>query len=171
MKVRNTFIIFLVSGFWHGANWTFVVWGALNALYFLPLLLLNKNRHNLETVAKDSVFPSLSEFTRMMFTFGLTTIAWIFFRAESVSHAWGILRQIFSDSLFSSIVLDTKGILILGIVVIFILIEWSGRNAQYALQNSALRWVLPLRWGMYAFLILLIVLFGGTEQQFIYFQF
>ncbi len=171
MKVRNTFIIFLVSGFWHGANWTFVVWGALNALYFLPLLILNKNRHNLEIVAKDSLLPSFSEFIRMMFTFGLTTVAWIFFRAESVSHAWGILSQIFSASLFSSIVLDTKGILILGIVVIFILIEWSGRNAQYALQYTGLRWILALRWGMYAFLLLLIVLFGGTEQQFIYFQF
>ena len=68
-KVRNTFIIFLVSGFWHGANWTFIVWGALNALYFLPLLLLNKNRTNLEIVAKGKLFPSIPQLAGIGFTF------------------------------------------------------------------------------------------------------
>lgn len=56
-KIRNTFIIFLVSGFWHGANWTFVFWGLLNAIYFLPLLILGKNRNYLDTIAKNNFFP------------------------------------------------------------------------------------------------------------------
>jgi D-alanyl-lipoteichoic acid acyltransferase DltB (MBOAT superfamily) len=71
-KIRNIFIIFIVSGFWHGANWTFIVWGALNAIYFLPLLLLNQNRKNLEIVAKNRLLPSLKDFFSILMTFGLT---------------------------------------------------------------------------------------------------
>jgi len=79
MKVRNTFIIFIVSGFWHGANWTFIVWGALNAVYFLPLLLTNKNRSNLDIAAQGKYIPSFKEFLSIFFTFVLTVFAWIFF--------------------------------------------------------------------------------------------
>ena len=91
MKVRNTFIIFIVSGFWHGANWTFIVWGALNALYFLPLLLLNKNRVNTNVVAQGKYPPSIKEFFNMSITFSLTVLAWIFFRAKNIGHAWSYL--------------------------------------------------------------------------------
>src|SRR5690606_34552897 len=87
LKVRNTFIIFIVSGFWHGANWTFIVWGALNAIYFLPLLLTNNNRNNLEIVAQGKYFPTWKEWLAMCITFGLTVFAWIFFRAENIGHA------------------------------------------------------------------------------------
>ncbi|NOR45094.1 MAG: MBOAT family protein, partial [Candidatus Delongbacteria bacterium] len=86
-KVRNIFIIFIVSGFWHGANWTFIAWGALNAIYFLPLLLSNRNRRNIGTVAEDKLFPSFRETLSILSTFVLTTFAWIFFRAESMKHA------------------------------------------------------------------------------------
>lgn len=78
MKVRNTFIIFLLSGFWHGANWTFIAWGALNAMYFLPLLLTQNNRANLDIVAQGKNVPSFREFSSMLVTFGLTVFAWIF---------------------------------------------------------------------------------------------
>ena len=80
MKVRNTFAIFLVSGFWHGANWTFIIWGALNAIYFLPLLLTNNNRKNLGVVAEGKLLPSFRELFAMLITFILTVFAWIFFR-------------------------------------------------------------------------------------------
>lgn len=100
MKVKNTFIIFIVSGFWHGANWTFIVWGALNAVYFLPLLLAKRNRVNIEIVAKGKYLPSFKEILAMMTTFSLTLLAWIFFRAESVGHALNYLNEIFSSSLF-----------------------------------------------------------------------
>ena len=79
MKVRNTFAIFIVSGFWHGANWTFIVWGTLHAIYFLPLLLTNKNRKNLEIVAQGNFLPTVKEFLQMLFTFTLTVFAWIIF--------------------------------------------------------------------------------------------
>jgi len=103
MKVRNTFIIFIVSGFWHGANWTFIVWGALNAIYFLPLLLTNNNRNNLETVAQGKLLPSLKEVSFMLLTFGLTVFAWIFFRAENIGHAISYVSEILSPSLFQSL--------------------------------------------------------------------
>ena len=88
LKIRNTLIVFLVSGFWHGANWTFIVWGALHAIYFLPLLLLSKNRRNLEIVASKKYLPTLTELIGMITTFSLVTFAWIFFRAESLAHAF-----------------------------------------------------------------------------------
>lgn len=88
IKVRNTFIIFVVSGFWHGANWTFIVWGTLNAIYFLPLLLTNNNRNNLEIVAQGKFLPSGKELFSMFVTFGLIVFAWIFFRAENIGHAF-----------------------------------------------------------------------------------
>jgi len=96
MKIRNTFVIFLVSGFWHGANWTFVVWGALNALYFLPLLIAGKNRQNLGLVAEGRLLPNIKEFIQICTTFLLTMLAWIFFRASSVGHALSYLKGIFS---------------------------------------------------------------------------
>lgn len=87
MKVRNVFIIFLVSGFWHGANWTFIVWGFLNALFILPSIIFNTNRTNLDIVAQGKYFPTLKELVSMFFTFSLTVFAWVFFRAENLSHA------------------------------------------------------------------------------------
>ena len=102
MKIRNTFIIFIVSGFWHGANWTFIVWGALNAVYFLPLLLFNKNRVNTDVVAQGKYLPTIKEFFKIAITFSLTVLAWVFFRAENISHAWSYISEIFSLSLFKS---------------------------------------------------------------------
>ena len=120
-KIRNTFIVFMVSGFWHGADWTFIVWGALNAIYFLPLLLLKRNRINLEVVASDKTLPSFREIVQIIFTFGLTTIAWIFFRANDISHALSYLRGLFEhpDSYFLlSIYLSYADVII--IILIFI---------------------------------------------------
>ena len=92
MKVRNTFIIFIVSGFWHGANWTFIFWGALNAVYFLPLLLLNKNRKNTNNIAENRLFINLRELYQVAVTFILTIFAWIFFRASSITHAFSYIK-------------------------------------------------------------------------------
>ena len=172
MKVRNTFIIFIVSGFWHGANWTFIVWGALNAIYFLPLLLTNNNRNNLETIAQGKFFPSLKEFCFMLLTFGLTVFAWIFFRAENIGHAVQYISDIFKHPgsfLLLGIYWKYKTIIIL--ISIFILIEWIGRDGQYAISKIGLKWMSPFRYAFYYALIIAIFWFGGKEQQFIYFQF
>jgi len=173
MKIRNTFIIFTVSGFWHGANWTFIVWGALNAIYFLPLLLAKKNRSHLGEIAEGRILPTLKEATGILTTFGLTVVGWIFFRAENIGHALQYVAGLFSPSLFS--LPDFPGIgkalIALFLVLIFLLIEWKGRDQQYAIEKLGLRWSTPVRYAMYYAFILAIYLFGGTQQQFIYFQF
>jgi len=169
MKIRNTFVIFIVSGFWHGANWTFIVWGALNAVYFLPLMLLNKNRKNTDIVAQGRLLPNVREILQMGTTFFITLIAWIFFRAKSLHEAIHYIGRIFSMSLFSqSEVFPTK---IIVLIILFILTEWLQREKQHALQFDKI--ILPkiLRWAIYYGIVILIIEFGGIQQQFIYFQF
>jgi D-alanyl-lipoteichoic acid acyltransferase DltB (MBOAT superfamily) len=178
MRIRNTYIIFIVSGFWHGANWTFIVWGALNALFITPSILMKTNRNNLETVAQGNLLPTPKEFFQMLLTFGLAVFAWIFFRADSIGHAISYISNMFSPSLFSMpyIIEDGTGVrlvpkLLLILIALFIAIEWLGREQQYAIQNLGLRWKRPLRHAMYYAIIIAIFWFGGKEQQFIYFQF
>lgn len=173
MKVRNTFIIFTVSGFWHGANWTFIFWGALNALYFLPLLLTNSNRSNLEIVAKGQYLPSVKEILFMLLTFCLTVFAWIFFRAENLGHAFSYISEIFSISVFEipKFAGMRRALTIIVLVVLFMLIEWVGREQQFAIQNLGIKWKRPIRYAMYYAIIFTIFWFGGKQQQFIYFQF
>ena len=135
-KIRNTFIIFLVSGFWHGANWTFIAWGFVNALYFLPLLLLNKNRNNLDVIAQDKIFPNFRELFGMLSTFTLTVLAWVFFRANNITHAFQYFKGIFSKSLLSFPKFENseKAFNIGIIILIFMLVEWLGRKNLYALE-------------------------------------
>ncbi len=173
MKVRNTFIIFIVSGFWHGANWTFIVWGALNAIYFLPLLLLKKNRINTNIVAQGKYLPSIKEFFNMSITFGLTVFAWIFFRAENMQHAMSYISEIFSASLLSIPYFEngTQALPIILLIGIFLLIEWFGREGQYAIEQFGKKWKRPIRLAMYYSIIFAIFWFSGKQQQFIYFQF
>jgi D-alanyl-lipoteichoic acid acyltransferase DltB (MBOAT superfamily) len=173
MKVRNTFIIFIVSGFWHGANWTFIIWGALNAVYFLPLLLLGKNRVNTNTVAEGRFLPSVKEFFQMGVTFSLTVLAWVFFRAENVGHALSYLSTIFSKSIISIPHFNgiRHGLETVILIIIFIIIEWIGRNEQFALGRINLIINRPIRWAIYITIIIALFSFTGEQQQFIYFQF
>ena len=173
MKVRNTFVIFIVSGFWHGANWTFIVWGALNALYFLPLLLLNKNRTNTDTVAQGKYLPSFKELYQIGITFSLTVLAWVFFRAENIGHALSYISEIFSKTLFSipHFTGMRHGLTTLILIFGFVIIEWSGRSEQYAIARLGFTWKRPIRYAMYYSIVLAIFLFMGKQQQFIYFQF
>jgi D-alanyl-lipoteichoic acid acyltransferase DltB (MBOAT superfamily) len=169
IKIRNTFIIFLVSGFWHGANWTFIFWGFLNALYIMPLILLNLNRVNLDIVAKGRIFPNVKEFLAMSLTFILTVFAWIFFRSDSLSAAFCFISNIFSYTLFTTPTIMPK--LLLLIILLFLLIEWIGREHQYAIAKLGIMWNRNFRWTMYYAIIFIIFYFAGAKQQFIYFQF
>jgi D-alanyl-lipoteichoic acid acyltransferase DltB (MBOAT superfamily) len=168
MKVRNTFIIFIVSGFWHGANWTFVVWGALNAIYFLPLLLLNKNRVNTNLVAEGKYLPTIREVFQMATTFFITLIAWIFFRADNVTNAFVYIKDMFTTSLFTTP--EILPFTILGLVAFFTFIEWLGRSGEYAIEKIDFM-KRPVRWCFYFLLVVLIFSFTGEQQEFIYFQF
>lgn len=172
MKVRNTFIIFIVSGFWHGANWTFIVWGALNAVYFLPLLLTKNNRNHIDIVAKGRYLPSIRELLSILLTFGLTVVAWVFFRAENITHATTYIIDMFTDFnsyLSFNVYWEYKKILLF--ITVFMTIEWFGREGQYALESLGSNWKRPVRYLMYYAIMLAIFWYGGEEQQFIYFQF
>lgn len=171
-KIRNTFIIFIVSGFWHGANWTFIVWGALNALYFLPLLLRKKNRQNIEIVAKDRSLPSLRESLSILSTFCLTVLAWIFFRSENLAHAFEYLAGLTRNpqSYFEAGIYLHHYTLIL-LVIFFLIIEWMGRKGEFALDLLFLKKLQIFRYSFYLLLVFLIFWFNGEEQNFIYFQF
>ncbi|MBC7935641.1 MAG: MBOAT family protein [Rhizobacter sp.] len=180
MKVRNTFIIFIVSGFWHGANWTFIIWGLLNAIYIMPSILFNTNRNNLDMVAQGKLFPTGKELLQMITTFSVTVIAWIFFRAESIAHALQYIADLFAG-LFSvtayreafSYLSHEIGWIIPALLVFFIIIEWLGREQQYAIQKWGFSYSKTVRWTFYYAILMLIFYFAGTgnEQEFIYFQF
>ncbi len=173
LKIRNIGIIFLVSGFWHGANWTFIIWGLLNALYILPSILFKTNRNNLDIVAQGKFLPTLKEFCSIVITFGLTVFAWIFFRANNLHHALGIVAQIFSKSVFKIPYYKdgTMSIPTICLVLIFVLIEWIGRENQYAIASIVSKKPKFLRWGFYYLILIVIFVFAGSNQQFIYFQF
>jgi alginate O-acetyltransferase complex protein AlgI len=172
-KVRNVFIIFVVSGLWHGANWTFIVWGTINAIYFLPLLLLKQNRINIGVVADGRVLPGVKEIFQMSLTFILTVFAWIFFRAENISHALSYIYDIISSSPFQiPNIADPLGALkSIIFVIIFFAIEWVGRSHRYAIECLGFNWTRSLRYALYYAIITVIIVYGGAEQQFIYFQF
>lgn len=172
-KVRNTFVIFILSGFWHGANWTFIAWGALNAIYFLPLLLTNKNRSHLGDIYEGNYLPTLKEFLQILLTFSLTVFAWIFFRANDIDHATDFITGIFTPELFSIPVFQGRGSAFITLVLIFVFmcVEWLGREGRHALEKLGLNWKRPTRYIMYYMIIFAIFWFGGKEQQFIYFQF
>lgn len=168
-KVRNTMVIFLVSGFWHGANWTFIAWGMYHTLLYLPLLLTNNTRNHSETIASKRIWPTLNEFINIITTFWLVTLGWIFFRAKDIAQSLKYFKGIFSESLFLSPTLEgMNGLLIC--LTILILVEWIQRNRPHGLYISFVDqiWV---RWSVYFSVMALIFLFGGQSDTFIYFQF
>jgi D-alanyl-lipoteichoic acid acyltransferase DltB (MBOAT superfamily) len=178
MRVRNTFIIFLVSGFWHGANWTFIAWGALNALFFLPLLLSNKNRTHLGVVAEGRMLPNMKEVFQMTATFGATVLAWVFFRAADIGSAFaylqGILYGLFVPGAYASayeFLWGTVGLVLPALIVALLVIEWIGRQQRFALGGWPGRSPRILRWAFYYAVIAAVLFFARQEQEFIYFQF
>ena len=181
MKVRNTFIIFLVSGFWHGANWTFIVWGGLNALYFLPLLLLKRNRTNLGVVAEGRMLPNLRELWQMGTTFLLTVLAWVFFRATSIPHALTMLKGIVTINKWNgtSFTLNLKQISVgadvvyVSLFILFLLLtEWKNRSKSYSLYQLKVGGnLINLNYIIYVLFIVLIWSQTKGGETFIYFQF
>ncbi len=169
MKIRNIFVIFILSGFWHGANWTFIVWGVLNAIYFLPLMLLNINRRYTGTVAEGKLLPNFKEMFQIGITFIITLVAWVFFRATSMHDAVHYISGIFSISLFSVPEVFPKDILLS--ITLLVLAEWFQREKEHALQFKKIVFPKIVRWGLYYGIILAILYFGGSQQEFIYFQF
>lgn len=171
--IRNIFIIFLVSGFWHGDRWTFIIWGAIHALLFLPLQLANKNRKHLTTVAENRWFPNFRELGSMLLTFLLVCLAWIFFRAESLSQVATYFQRVVYGRFFNkSEFLNYDSLTELGfLLLVFIIIEWWGRKKEYGFQAIE-RMPSSLSYALTCLLALSIVLFQSSSvKEFIYFQF
>jgi D-alanyl-lipoteichoic acid acyltransferase DltB (MBOAT superfamily) len=166
---RNTFIVFLICGFWHGANWTFIAWGLINALYFLPLLLLDKNRKHIGVVSQERSFPSLKEMFQMVTTFVLATLAWIFFRADSITEAFSYIQRVFSKSILSFPTFPSTDKFILPLLLIMVVVEWVQRDKQHGLEDLDMHPI--LRWASYLGLVATLFIFSSKDQQFIYFQF
>lgn len=171
ISIRNTFIIFLLSGFWHGAKWTFVLWGLINALYFLPLLLAGKNRKYTGTISERNIFPPIKEAFSILITFSLIVFSWIFFRSENVSNSFNYVLGIFRGPFFSleTLPIGKSMILRMIVIILFSVIEWLGRNNAYAIENMPFN--KKFRWICYYGILGCIILFSGIPQKFIYFQF
>ncbi|KGO92572.1 MBOAT family O-acyltransferase [Flavobacterium subsaxonicum] len=165
-QVRNVFVIFLLSGFWHGANLTFIAWGFLHACYFLPSLLRGTNKKNkLDTVA----ILNFKDGAHMLITFGLVVFAWIFFRAATIYDAFKYISILFSGSLFSVPMFFPKKLI--AVLLFFIVLEWIGRKHEFALDGLCVKLPAIAKALLYYILLVLIFYFIGKEQQFIYFQF
>lgn len=168
--IRNTFIIFLLSGLWHGANWTFVYWGLYHALLFLPLLLMKRNRRHTDMPGASRLLPSLKECLQMLVTFMLVAVGWIIFRAENMAQAIGYITRMITEFHLSAPPYGRKAAIY---VLIFIVVEWLQRDKQHGFQlpHHGLFSYRPIRWSLYYIIALLVFLWGGTSVQFIYFQF
>ncbi len=167
--IRNTMIIFTVSGFWHGANWTFIAWGVYHGLLFLPLLIFDKNRKNVGPVAAGRLLPSIREAFQMVLTFSLVTIGWILFRAENITKAGNYLKGIASKSLLSVPLHSGYHTLMIFIALMFG-IEWLERGSNHPFETVHPKYPV-IRWGMYLFLLVLCLANYKQDQEFIYFQF
>ena len=172
--IRNTFVIFLLSGFWHGANWTFIAWGAYHAILFLPLILTGKNRKYTNQVAEGRILPTLKECGQMFLTFFLVVFGWIVFRAESIGMAWEYVCGMSNNSLLSFPWYPTRNTLFLMVfsILLMLAVEWLQRSKAHGLEfgnDSRYRWV---RWCIYLIVTLMVfVLQSSKATQFIYFQF
>ena len=168
--VLNTFIIFLVSGFWHGASWNFITWGFIHACGFLPLLLLKRNRKHLsDSVAPLTHLPTAKEVLLMLSTFAFVTLAWIFFRASSIASAWGYLKQIFSSAMTDPVqfLRVPQGLSAFVYIIPLVIIDWNFRfnERELRFKNSFYKNT------FYLLLGLLVFFFFGKRSSFIYFQF
>lgn len=169
----NTFILFALSGLWHGANWNYVVWGLYNAVLFVPLIVFNSGRYR-DTVASGRMLPSLKEVGLILMTFVMTVLGMIIFRAPSMAELGVYLSTMFSSSLFQvGFGYEIKVALVYSAVML--IVEWIYREKRFALDFGDSptgivrhRWV---RWTIYVVLFVFTVLMSGLHSNFIYFQF
>lgn len=167
--IRNTFVIFLLSGFWHGSNWTFLAWGAYHSILFLPLILTGNNKRYRNTVAEGRALPSVKELAQLLLTFFLVVVGWILFRSDTILDAWSYICRLFSNSLFTKP--DASGVSGFSVAIFLMLIvEWVQRFKEHPFDLNCIS-SRVVRYAIYLSLILIIISFGGHTENFIYFQF
>jgi D-alanyl-lipoteichoic acid acyltransferase DltB (MBOAT superfamily) len=176
--IRNVLIIFTVSGFWHGANWTFIVWGLINGLMFLPLIFKTNKGIPTPVAGYESWLPSFKELFQIGITFTVTCLAWVFFRANNMTEALQYLGN-FAKGIGSNPIAQARSIeigltdiirslFLIGIVVLF---EWWNRRRDFGFDIARL--AMPLRWSLYLVATFMVLYFFNinTGRTFIYFQF
>ncbi len=174
MTLRNIFIVFIICGFWHGANFTFIVWGLLNAALYIPLYILNRNRANLDNIAQGRTLPSLIELVQVGITFSITILLWVFFRSDSVVEAFQYIGLIFSDDLFSIPIFSEKGTAFstLILILLMLMVEWQSRESHHGLELFLFSQPRLLRLSFYFLIGFIIGMYANVQSQdFIYFQF
>jgi len=169
--VRNVYVVWGISGLWHGANWTFVCWGLFHATLLAIYNIFGINTKYRQVVACGRLLPGIRETLQMALTFFLAVIGWIIFRAETMGQAVDYLTAMASNRFFDASALYGMGFLCLGILLLTV--EWLQRDKQHALQfggASVFKYRL-VRWGVYYVILAIIAKYSGESQTFIYFQF
>jgi alginate O-acetyltransferase complex protein AlgI len=172
-SIRNVFIIFLVSGFWHGANWTFLIWGFIHACLFIPSFIKGTNRKHVESkIGTNTKIFLLKELPLMVFTFFSVTMTWIFFRSESLKDAIDYIKRIVTNFSYHPYVhpMGYRMIDYYVLIILFVFYEYQIREderAPFKFKYKLVRLVL------YIVVILLMLLFyeSSIDRSFIYFQF
>jgi alginate O-acetyltransferase complex protein AlgI len=177
-NARNILIVFTLSGFWHGAKWTFVVWGILNAILLIAEMFMRRVRKNKRSRLQFKKRNLFRSFLSMFSTFLIISFTWIFFRADSISHAFIYSKEMFVGFFEKAGYVQLInmsyweiGYILPILIVLFFIVEWIGRNDQYGIEKFGLSWKRPYRWIFYNLIVLMLFLFSGVEEQFIYFQF
>ena len=168
-KIINTIVVFLISGFWHGANWTYISWGFLNSIFILPKTLSQKT----QSIDSNKIANKVIGAIKMLFTFLTVSILWVFFRSKTVYDASKYLQNLVFK--WNSILPDFNGrknaLVLSFIIFVFMIFEWIGKshNCPLVFTNSFKnKW---LKWGFYYAIIFSILYFYRGNDQFIYFQF
>ncbi|MCU6768043.1 MBOAT family protein [Barnesiella propionica] len=170
--IRNVFIIFLLSGFWHGAEWTYILWGFYHACLFIPLLIWGTHRKHTRVVAENRICPSYKEMAQMLITFSFVMIGLVIFRSENIEQAFHYIKGMFNISIFSIPEFINKKALFA--IFFMLVVEWFTRKADFALDYTHIKSSLNtpvIRWASYIIILLLILCLGGRQATFIYFQF
>jgi alginate O-acetyltransferase complex protein AlgI len=163
VSLRNIFIIFLVSGFWHGANWTFIVWGLFHAILFIPSFLLKTNRKYMSSIKrKDGIIPALNEYTQIVITYTIVTLGWVFFRSETIEDSFIYIYKMFEPTI------GFKGLNKTPILIFFLFLEWKIKEDERKIYNEfkpAIKKIIDF------IIIYLIISNFNNNQDFIYFNF
>jgi len=164
ITIRNIFIIFIISGFWHGANFTFIAWGLIHALLYLVIAFSNKNRrYTTSIVAENRMTPSIKEIFQIIITFFTVMISWVFFRSNTITDSFLYLKKMMIN--FDIPISYSSGLVY---VIFFIMCDWLNRKDERNPLNISIVYV---RWTAYILMLLLILGHGGQKNEFIYFQF
>ncbi len=166
ISIRNIFIIFIVSGFWHGANLTFIFWGFIHAAFFVPIYLSKKNRIYVEAISEKKLLPTFKEFYHILLTFFIVTFGWIFFRSENIINAFDYIKIILTDFTISE---NYSYLKLNFLIILLVILEWFMRFDErnvLIFKNKFFTITLVI-----IIILLIIINFELVTNEFIYFDF